>query len=551
MASPTFQSFGNHFFVAQSQWRDNGIYTDKNHLFNLYGDNLNTLHLGILNAWNQYGIVATPLKDMTELSGKTLFVNGDDGEVEFSMPYKLPLPTIKEDLTTTDKPGIDGQFFEILVGSGGDRSDYQVGEIIGADRYDGQQVIIQEVRQRLGEGFVYLVELIAKNKKLEWYDKKYLAPGVQYRSFGNRLNELSETMKGIHNGYGLMKLKHKLGSWRGVEYTISGSAQRLKLSGKGIDFERKYGTGMLNPKSDNFILAMGIPDKDGKPIAGTVSWVTYAEAMIARELYKDEEMQNMFGQAGEVTINGRKEYIAEGLYHQMKAGNWLKPPRWSKEVLMEIGGKLFQNRPDIAPEDRYFEFQGGRGAVIEFQQIFAEQAAQTLRAFNVLNDNSSTKILSGNAMNLSVGALVGKIFIPGVGNFSIKYNAAFDAEGTRVEDAPIRRGFGTHSFTAAIFDVTNSVETNAAQFGANIIRPEGTVENSNVFMIKNQAMPNTKKTVLNGRTAPSVYQIMSGGAGVASSRRDEFTTMLENQSSTMLVDPTRSALVELKRTGTL
>jgi hypothetical protein len=172
-----------------------------------------------------------------------------------------------------------------------------------------------------------------------------------------------------------------------------------------------------------------------------------------------------------------------------------------------------------------------------------------LRAFNVLNDNSSTKILSGDAMNLKVGALVGKIFIPGVGNFSIKYNAAFDAENTRLEDAPIRRGFGTHSFTAAIFDVTDSVETNAAKFGANIIRPEGTVENSNIFMLKNQAMPTIKKTVLNGRTAPSVYQIMQGGAGVASSRRDEFTMMLESQSSTMLVDPTRSALVELKRTG--
>jgi hypothetical protein len=267
-----------------------------------------------------------------------------------------------------------------------------------------------------------------------------------------------------------------------------------------------------------------------------------------REMYKIEEMQNFFGQAGEVTINGRKEYIAEGVYHQLKAGNWLKPPRWSKEVLMELGGKLFQNRPDIAPEDRYFEFQGGRGAVLEFQEIFAEQAAQTLRMFNVINDNSAIKILRGQPMNLEVGGLVGKIFIPGVGWFSIKYNAAFDAEGTRVEDAPIRRGFGTHSFTAAIFDVTDSVQTNAAKFGANIIRPEGTVEGSNIFMLKNKEMQGIKKTVLNGRTAPSVYQIMQGGAGVASSRRDEFTMMLESQSSTMIVDPTRSALVELKRT---
>ncbi len=546
MATPSFQSFGNHFFVAASQWKDNGIYTDKNHLFNLYGDNLSTYHLGVLNAWNQYAIVDTTLKSMLELDKKTLFVNGDDGEVEFSMAYKLPLPTIKEDLTTNDKPGIDGQLFEILVGSGGDRPDFQVHEIIGADRYDGQQLYIHEVRQRLGEGHVYLVELIAKNKKKEWYDKRYLAPGMQYKSFGSRINEVSETFKGINNGYGMMKLKHKLGSWRGVEYTISGSAQRLKLAGKGIDFERRY-SDVLNPMNDKFILAMGMQDSKGRPIPGTVSWVTYAEAMIAKELYRDEEQSLMFGQAGEITVPGtqRKEYIAEGLYHQMKAGNWLKIPRWSKDILMSLGGKLFQNRPDIAPEDRYFEFQGGFVAVQEFRQIFAQQASDTLKALNVMLDNKSVGVVSGDRMNLSVAALFGKMFIPGVGNFTIKYNPAFDAEGTREEDRPLTRGFGVHSATAAIFDVTDSVETNAAKFGANITTPEGTKLSSNVFMIKNAGMPNTKVSYLNGRTSP--YEILKGKGSIVSSRRDEYTTMMENQSSVMLVDPTRSALVELQK----
>lgn len=547
MAAPTFQSFGNHFFVSQSEWKDNGIFTDKNHLLNLYGDNLSTYHLGVLTAWNQYSIVTTPFKDMLETKGKTLLVNGDDGTVEFSMPYKLALPTVKEDLTgDNEKPGIDGQFFEVLIGSGGDRPDFQVGEIIGYDRYDGQQVIIQHVGNRLGEGFVYTVELIAKNKKTEYFNKKFLAPGTQYFSLGNRLNELSETMKGIHNGYGLMKLKHKLGSWRGVEYTITGSAQRLKLASQGIDFERKYGADIMNPKNPKFVLAMGIPDKNGKPIPGTVTWITYAEAMLMRELYKDEEWQLAFGQAGEVTINGRKEYISEGIYHQMKAGNWLKPPRWSKGVIEDVAGKLFQNRPDIAPEDRYLVFQGGRGAVNDFRKIFAKEASDTLRAMGIVLDNSSVKVVNGDAMNLSVGALFNKVFIQGVGHVEIKYNSAFDAQGTRAEDEPLRGGYGKHSYTASIFDVTDSVETNAAKFGSNVVIPEGTKVSSNVFMIKNAEMQGVKKTTINGRTAPSMYEILRGGAAVASSRKDEFTMMLESQSSAMMVDPTRSALVEVQ-----
>jgi len=110
----------------------------------------------------------------------------------------------------------------------------------------------------------------------------------------------------------------------------------------------------------------------------------------------------------------------------------------------------------------------------------------------------------------------------------------------------MRGGYGKHSYTAAIFDVTDSVETNAAKFGSNVVIPEGTKVSSNVFMIKNAEMQGVKKTTINGRTAPSMYEILRGGAAVASSRKDEFTMMLESQSSAMMVDPTRSALVEVQ-----
>jgi len=541
---PTFSAFGNNLLVKKSAFKTSGIFSDANHLFNLWGEDIRSTYLGVISAWNQMQLVSTPLIKMTELQKNVIYVNGDDGEFTFSMPYKLEGVRVMEDLTdvTNLKPGIDGQLFDVLLGDGSTEATFQVGDIITYDFRDGEQLFIRKVGDQLGEGFVYTVQLVTPDAKNNWFPKYYLSPGTQFFKVSNRLNEFSENMSGIVESTGMMKLKHKLGSWRGVEYTITGSASRLKLP-KNIDLERKYGS-YMNPKSEEFALVFGQNDGTGKITKDTLTWASMIEIMLAKEYLKMEENELMWGNPGEVTgARGMKMYINGGLYDQMKKGNRYRIPRYSRAAIMNAFGSLFYSRPDIAPKDRRIKVQGGRGAVNEYARIFAEELQRTATQFGLLLNNDALKLVRGDRMALSVGFEVAEAYLPGTGWLTIEYNPAFDAQTSRKADEPLIGPYGRYSYTSAIFDVTDGSSTNAAEPSSSVEFMEGVNRNANIYMVRNSGMPATKFTIINGRTSP--YALYSGKYNVASSRTDGFTMMAEGQSTIWMKDPTRSVLVEL------
>lgn len=542
---PTFNAFGNNLFVKKSAFKTSGIFSDANHLFNLWGDDIRSTYLGVISAWNQMQLVSTPLIKMTELQKNVLYVNGDDGEFTFSMPYKLEGVRVMEDLTdpTQTQPGIDGQLFQVLLGDGSNEPTFQKGDIITYDFRDGYQLYVYEVGDESGEGFIYTVRIVATDAKNTWFPKYYLAPGTQYFKVSNRLNEFSENMSGIIESTGMMKLKHKLGSWRGVEYTITGSASRLKLP-KNIDMERKYGS-YMNPMSEEFALVFGTKDEQsGKIKKETITWASMIEIMLAKEYLKMEENELMWGRPGEIQgARGMKMYVNGGLYDQMKKGNRYRIPRYTRAAIMNAFASLFYSRPDIDPRDRYITVQGGRGACDEYTRIFAEELQRTATMFGGIMNTDQLKIVQGDPMHLKVGYMVSTAFIPSVGWLTIEYNAAFDAQTSRKADEPLLGGYPRYSYTSAIFDVTDRGSTNAAEPSKSVEFMEGASRNANVYMVRNSGMPATKFTIINGRTSP--FQLYSGKYGVASNREDGFTMMAEGQSTIWLKDPTRSVLVEL------
>ena len=167
MALGTFKNFGNNIVLEKMDYRMAGNFTDENKLLNLLqgGDSLKTQHLGVLTLFNQMQLVNTPLLKMTELAKNTLYVNGDDGEFTFDVPYTLEMPTIREDLTGDNAtPGIDGQTFESLIGDGNLDPIFAPNQIVTADLRDGQNFIVVEVGQRLSNGFVYKFKLITTDR---------------------------------------------------------------------------------------------------------------------------------------------------------------------------------------------------------------------------------------------------------------------------------------------------------------------------------------------------------------------------------------------------
>jgi hypothetical protein len=553
MATPTFQNFGNNLVVKKADYRFQGIFTDANYLLNLFGDDIRSTHMGVLSAWNQWSLISTPLLSMTELQKNTIYTNGDDGELTFNMPYQLEGPTVKEDLTSDiPYPGRDGQEFEILIGDGGLEPCFQAGTRITADFRDGQNLYIVSVGSGLGQGFKYRVKLVT-NDKAEWFNKKYLNPGTQYFRISGTAGEFTEDFAGIDNSFGMMKLKHQLGGRRGVEYSITGNAQRLKLQFKGSNAEKfdwVNSQSFMSPNDPSFYMVIGEGNgkmgTDGmqgiKP--GTETWLTYADAMIMKQLMLDEERDLMWARGGVIQgARNKSQVIGEGLYNQMKKGNWVKLPRYSREGLMNTFGQVFRNRPDIPDYKRKFKLQGGRGAVMELQRIFNEEMNRTANQAGAVMDAQRLGIISGDPMSLKVGYRLGEVYIPGMGWLTIEHNPAFDSQFSRTEDEPFIGGFPKHSYTSAIFDVTDSNYTNAAEVTSQVEWAKGVDTGANIYLVRNAAMPGTKVTYIAGRTSP--YAPSAGRGNVASTRFDGSTTIMENQSNIFLKDPTRSILLEL------
>ena len=558
MATPTIQNFGNNLVVKKTDYRLAGTFTDENKLVNLFGyDNVKgDNYMGIFSVFNQWSTVNTPLLKRSIMEKNIIYTNGNVGSLTFDMPYRLEGITIKSDLTEdVPYPGIDGSVFEIHLGDGGQDSVLQVGDRITPDYYDGQNLIVREVVGKLGEGFKYKVQLVTGDKT-EYFNKAYLAPSTQFFKIGHTAGEFSEYGSGLSQGFGMMRLQHRLGGRRMLEYSITGDAQRLQIEGSakigGFDFDlstlNKYGD--LSDAMNGGYVVMGQNDGRGNIKKGTLSWVPFIEVMLHNELARLEELDLTFAQGGVVTgARNKTEIVGEGLYQQMKRGNWRQFPKYSRQALIDTFQQAFRNRPDIPDYMRYFKLEGGRGAVQEIQKIFNEELNRTANQFGGITNADQLGVVKkmseqNGIVNLFTGYRMQKVFISGVGTIEIEHNPAFDATQSRVMDQPMIGGLHKRSYTSCIFDLTDQESTNAAKVTGDVEFAKGMDTGANIYLVKNKRFPGTKITHLNGRTSP--YPVTAGGGNVASTRFDGYTQLLENQSNIFLKDPTRSILLELR-----
>ena len=554
MALGTAKNFGNNLKLESFDYRIAGKFTDENRLLNmLSGDESSQrMHLGMLSLFNQMQVINTPLLKETELQGNQIMLNGDDGEFTFDVPYTLELPTIKADLTGTNPlVGVDGQAFEVVIGDGNLEPIFSVNHIIACDLRDGQNFEVVQVGDKYGEGFVYKLRLITFDKT-EAVDKRQLAPGTQYMVVGSTIGKYDEHGAGITMSAGKMRFLHKLGGKRAVEMSIHGSAQRFKLEGiKGMGGDANAFAAtvapFLDPKNPDFLKMIGYNDGTGKmDFSRGVSVVSMYEILLYAELQKQRQFQMTWGQGGQLQDQrNTTKLVAQGLYQQMKAGNWIKVPKYTKDTLISVLSQVFKNRPDIPDTERYIHFQGGRGAVLELSRIFAQEGAYIANAIGTVLDNSSLKIVTGtDAYHLKAGYRFTEVFFPGFGHVTIEHNIAFDANFNRYMDEEMIGGLPKYSYTCAVFDVTKSESTNAFKATGDVQFANGFNNQSNVYMLKNAGLPGIKVSYANGRTSP--YPINMGKGQIVSTMFDGVKILMEEQSEVWLKDPGRSVLLQLK-----
>lgn len=546
MAKISFRKLGNSQLIGESAFKLGGAFTDVNHLFNLYGEDAYTTHLGVINLWNQMKWVNTPLLSQTELQKNVMFVNGMDSRVTFVVPYDLEGIRVIEDPndSTIQKLGIDGQTF--LVSFSEDT--FQPNDIVTYDLRNGDRLFIRNYVTQVGEGHLYEVELLAlpEEKKYKYMSRQFLKPGTPYLKSDARIGEFDQEGSSFDARTAVMKFEHRFASHRMVQHEITTYAEMLDTPKAGLTFNASV-KNHLDPKKDNFIAAFGMLNKDtGKMEPGSFKYATMVEAMILAELMKLEENALMWGTPGSVVGSRNKtKAVGGGLYHQMKQGYRRKITKYTKAVLVELINYLFANRPDIKIEDRYIKIDCGQAAYRDLLVILKDE----LRAMPVVLDNSSVNFVRkmGDSNNMvqkvSLGYQVQACFLTGFGTVELNHNPALDSYINRSMNEPMIGQYPKFSYTAMIMDVTDTMSTNAVDLGKNVEFAEGANKNANIFLMKPKGMSAPQITVVPGRG--SKYGMYSnGGRNFAATMAPSTTIAIENASQIFLADPTRSALIE-------
>ncbi len=538
MAAPTFTAFNNNVIVRQTEFRP-GKMTDANSIYNLFNRDRFSVYKGMISAWNQAQLISTPLYNMTELQNNVIYVNGAEGEFEFTMPYVLDFPRTMEDVTDPLdlKPGLGGVPFEIKLNI----DTYKGGDHITYDHRNGVQLRVTNTPvRRDGDGYILEVVVINTDQKKAYFPKSKLAPGTQFMKVGQDTGgEFGKDFSSITSDTGMIAMRHRIGAERGVSHTMTSYANMLELpTGASGDLQKAFSKYDLLGKQA--VEVFGISTADGQLVANSGMWAPTVLSLILQELAKIEETQLMWGNGGFIQGTGDKiVMVAPGFYSQLKKGNYHQISNYSRAFIESVLGGLYAHT-QIPPTERRTKIKCGLGALNELYKIFANE----LQQLPFLTRTADIGAITGDAMNLAVGYRVVSFLFPTAGWVTLEWEPAFDAWTTRAADTPMIGAYPIHSYTAAILDVTDQNYTNATKRSDKIAYAEGANKGANVFMVKPSSRKTTTWGFINGTEHFRGEEMMHGM--ISSSLDPQFTIWAKNQSSVWIQDPTRTVLIELK-----
>lgn len=530
--NPSLNTFNNSLIVQQSEFKTNK-YTDTNTIYQWYKRDTFTNYKGMLALWNQRRLVNTPLLNMTELKNNVCYVNGAEGKFSYSVPYEIGLPMIVENLNPSNlTPGIDGQEFTIKLSedcfTNTDRITY--------DYRDGVELYIvpdKKIYEDNG-GWIYTVQVVSFDRKNSYFPPAYLKAGTQFMKVSNTAGEYETEKSSISTRFGSFKLENQIAGGRSVYHWITAYADMLNVVDPSMQWISNVYGDLNNSKST---MVMYNLDEKGQPIKGSLKWMYMVEAMLWAEMKKMEETDLMWSKGGFVEGSGRTPVrVGMGLYEQMRNGTRVKYTNLTKALLDGVFGQLFYGS-NVPVERRRTKVQCGTGALIEISKLIESEYAKT----PYFTNQKDLGIVTGDAMHLRFGYRFVSMQFPTAGEVEFVYNPAFDNQYNRAADGLIGE-YPIHSYTMAIFDITDERESNAASKMDTQFRYEdGFNTGANVCLVKPQGMDGIVWGYQLGTHAPKG---MTSGPIYSTSQRDGYAIWMKSQSSIWLKDASRSVLLE-------
>lgn len=454
MATP---SVVNGIFMRDVKY-DMTQHIDKAHLMAIQPEK--PQDLGIVDMWAFIQKREMPLYKMANFGGQGTILT-DTQKYTFRVPVAVDdMVEIVDDISTTEKPGIDGQEFEILV----NEEKFGHGSILKFDKYSRNELVVthRPIRRR-GDAFVYTVKLV-NNDNVKFLDKKYLAPGLRLQKIASvRAPEFGQAWdSGKWSGAAAREYMNYVGMAEAQDhYYVSKEAAITGVDSKIVEFIQIDGIkeDLGIPSLNRYMEASNMTKYDlaDKMKQGSVSvnWSTIMDVKCIKKIAQDIENYLMWGSGGRVLLDGADEVILPvGLWHQIDSGGYkhiYTRDSFSLDMFKNVIQNFYHGKEDYKGPDpnRVLYVQTGLAGMYLASEMIRKEANSHALIYN----GTDVGALKGDRLNLSFGLFYTEVIIPFIATLRFVYNPALDNTVINSVENPEIDGFNLSSYSFIIFDV--------------------------------------------------------------------------------------------------
>lgn len=509
MALTTIPGFTGFTYarVSSMDKRAIGKLTDTNHLESLHTTEPADYDKKIISIYTQSSLYANDFLDMINKSTPFYIdTNADAWQWDIEVPYKFPkiidVPTSTANLAT---PGIDGQEFTVIM----DTAEFTQNAIITPHKIYGQQFAVIQDPKPADAGFLYTLTLVSNNPLVEFVDKTFLQPGIEFSLVNAAIGEFDEILLGLPRMAEKITMYESLGSAVGYQHTITGWADdRMLRNTDGMPLDLMiYVNGRRNEKP--------VTKHD-------IRWEPFVEFWMRKSMLDLKVQKMIWGKPGVVKTRGSKQElkkVSAGVYYRMRNnGNLVQYPRgeFSTNILRAVFGDLFYRRVDV--KDRRVKMYTNEAGFDVFDQALKDDALNS--GLTIIAD---TRFIQGAEQKLTLNYAFNSMVTRETGRIELVHLKELDLPQNNLE-------FGQNKKSTPLFLVFD-------------VSPEGdgTLRN-NIREVRMKGRPSMTWGYIDGRR--SHLGAMRSQGHSAANMFDGYTIFMDDRYDVFIEDLSRCVVIE-------
>ena len=194
-------------------------------------------NLGLIKTWSQIFRNVQPLYDFDRIAKTTKSVESDKG-FTWTTCVAIENPILVEDLSDSDKAGIDGQEFKVAF-----NKPFSVTNVITYDHIHNKfQLIVTQEPYKDGDRWIHHLKIDGVSARNAYLSKEFLAPGTQYYKITSRRGDNNDTVAStFQTEAGEREWHYRLSNTEVAKtFSIDKKSLIMLQSGKSKDLGQNY-----------------------------------------------------------------------------------------------------------------------------------------------------------------------------------------------------------------------------------------------------------------------------------------------------------------------